>query len=171
MRPRNVPVDARSMPIESAEFRRILGHWSTGVAIICARSPDGSPCGLTANAVCSLSLEPPLILVCVEKTADSHDCIRDAGAFAVNVLAAEHELTARKFAADDGPAKFEGVAYHDSSNGSPVLDDALAWIDCTVHAVYPGGDHTIFVGNVVAGDAVDGEPLLYYRGGYRRAGP
>lgn len=170
MRPRNVPADARSMPVESAEFRRILGHWSTGVAIVCARSPDGRPCGLTANAFSSLSLDPPLVLVCVEKTADSHDCIRAAGAFAISILAADDELTARKFAADDGSAKFDGVAYRLTPNGSPVLDDALAWVDCTLHAAYPGGDHTIFVGAVVAGDAVDGDPLLYYRGGYRRAG-
>lgn len=171
MRPRNVPADARSMPVESAEFRRILGHWSTGVAIVCARAPDGHPCGLTANAFCSLSLDPPLVLVCVEKTADSHDCIRAAGAFAISVLASNDELTARRFAANDGNDKFEGVAYHTTPSGSPALDDALAWVDCTVHAVYPGGDHTIFVGAVVGGDAVEGEPLLYYRGGYRGVGP
>jgi flavin reductase (DIM6/NTAB) family NADH-FMN oxidoreductase RutF len=158
------------MPVESAEFRRILGHWSTGVAVVGARTPDGRLCGLTANAFCSLSLDPPLVLVCVEHTADTHDCIRAADAFAISVLAAHDERTARHFA-DGARDKFAGVAWHSApTTGSPVLDHALAWVDCALHAAYAGGDHTIFVGAVMAGDASDGEPLLYYRGGYGRPG-
>lgn len=172
MGPRNAVADARSMPIESAEFRRILGHWSTGVAVVTARTPDGSLCGLTANAFSSLSLQPPLVLVCVEHSADTHDCIRDAGAFAISVLAADDERTARRFAGEaDGTDKFEGVAWRESVTGSPVLDEALAWVDCNVATEHVAGDHTIFIGQVVAGDAVEGEPLLYYRGGYHRVCP
>ena len=155
------------MPIESDEFRRILGHWATGVSVVTARHPDGSPCGLTANAFSSLSLHPPLVLVCVEHSADTYDCIRAAGAFAISVLAADGERTARRFAGEaDGADKFEGVAWHQSPNGSIVLDEALAWVDCNVVAEHVAGDHTIFVGEVLTGDAVEGQPLIYYRGGY-----
>jgi flavin reductase (DIM6/NTAB) family NADH-FMN oxidoreductase RutF len=156
------------MPIDSSEFRRILGHWVTGVSVVAARAPDGTPCGLTANAVASLSLQPPLVLVCVDHSADSHDCIRDAGAFSLNVLASDQERLARRFAAWDIAHKFDGVAYHLEVTGAPVLDDALAWVDCRVSQSIPGGDHTVFIGEVVGGDAREGAPLLYYRGGYGR---
>ncbi len=172
MRSRNAVADARSMPIESAEFRRILGHWSTGVAIVTARAADGGLCGLTANAFTSLSLHPPLVLVCVEHGSATHACIRAAAAFAISVLAEDDETAARRFAADaDGGDKFAGIAWHEAVTGSPVLADALAWVDCRLTAEHPGGDHTIFIGEVVAGDAVDGEPLLYYRGGYHGVSP
>jgi flavin reductase (DIM6/NTAB) family NADH-FMN oxidoreductase RutF len=157
--------------MESPEFRRILGHWASGVSIVTTRTPDGRACGLTANAVASLSLEPLLVLVCVEKNADTHDCIRSAAAFAVNILNSESETLARRFAAWEVDRKFDGLAYHDGPTGNPILDDALAWVDCRLHSEFDGGDHTIFVGGVVAGDAVEGSPLLYYRGGYGRFTP
>lgn len=154
------------MPIDESEFRRILGHWATGVAVATATAPDGRPCGLTANAFCSVSLEPPLILVCVEQDADSHDCIRAAGTFAINILNDRDERLARHFAGDNPGEKFTGIAWHPGSAGAPLLDDALAWIECRLQAEHPGGDHTIFVGAVTGGHAGDGTPLLYYRGGY-----
>lgn len=157
--------------MDSAEFRRILGHWGSGVGIVTTRTPDGRACGLTANTVTSLSLDPLLVLVCVEKSADTHDCIRSAHAFAVNILNSEGERMARRFAAWEIDRKFDGLAYHEEQTGSPVLDDALAWVDCRLHSEYDGGDHTIFVGEVLAGDAVEGSPLLYYRGGYGRFTP
>lgn len=156
------------MAIETSEFRRILGHWVSGVAVVAARAPDGQPCGLTANAVASVSLQPPLILVCIDHAADSHDCIRDAGSFSVNVLASDQERLSRRFAAWDLARKFEGVAWSMGVTGAPILDDVLAWIECRIHAVHPAGDHSIFVGEVIAGDAREGVPLLYYRGGYGR---
>ena len=156
------------MTMDSAEFRRIFGHWASGVGVVTTRNSAGRACGLTANAVASLSLEPLLVLVCVEKTADSHDCIVEAGSFAINVLKSEDERIARRFAASEVDAKFDGLAYHESGTGSPILDDALAWVDCDLHAQFDGGDHSIFVGRVLAGDAVEGTPLLYYRGGYGR---
>ena len=154
------------MPIDESEFRRILGHWATGVAVATATAPDGRPCGLTANAFCSVSLEPPLILVCVEHDADSHDCIRAAGTFAINILNDQNERLARHFAGDNHDEKFAGVAWRVGAAGAPILDDALAWVECRLHAEHPGGDHTIFVGAVTGGDAGDGAPLVYYRGGY-----
>lgn len=154
--------------MESSEFRRILGHWVSGVSIVATKKVDGQLCGLTANAIVSVSLNPPLVLVCVEHGADSHDCIRTAGIFSVNVLCSDQERIARRFATWEVNTKFEGLAFHEETTGAPVLDSALAWVDCRVHAEFPAGDHTIFVGEVLAGDAQEGAPLIYYRGGYGR---
>lgn len=157
------------MSFEAAEFRRILGHLATGVAVVSAADPQsGDPRGLTANAVASVSLDPPLVLACVERTADTHACIERAGAFAVSILGADDEALARRFADYPSDRKFSGAAYRSEVTGAPVLDEALAWVDCRVWASYDGGDHTIFVGEVLAGDAGDGSPLLYFRGGYGR---
>jgi flavin reductase (DIM6/NTAB) family NADH-FMN oxidoreductase RutF len=157
--------------LDSAEFRRVLGHWASGVAIVTTRTPEGRACGLTANAFTSLALNPLLVLVCIEKDADTHDCVRAAGTFAVNILNAECERLARRFAAWEIDRKFDGLAFHEEQTGAPVLDDALAWVDCRLHDEYDGGDHTIFVGEVLAGNAREGTPLLYYRGGYGRLTP
>ena len=157
--------------MDPAEFRRILGHWTTGVAVVATVTADGEPRGLTANAVASVSLDPPLVLACIERIADTHDAIAAGGCFSVNILAQHDERTARRFAGDDLSDKFIGVAHHPGPSGAPVLDDALAWVDCRVHATYTGGDHSIFIGEVVGGDAHEGEPLLYYRGGYARLTP
>ena len=154
--------------MEAEEFKRILGHWASGVAIVASTGADGKPCGLTANAVASVSLKPPLVLVCIEHSADTHDCVRDSGYFSVNVLESSHERLARRFSAWEVGAKFEGIAFHPETTGAPVLDEALAWVDCRVTAQHDGGDHTIFVGEVLAGDAREGTPLIYYRGGYGR---
>lgn len=155
------------MSIDAAEFRRVLGHFVTGVTIVTARQAGSDePVGLTVNAMASLSLDPPLVLVCIERSADSHDSIHDAEAFAVNVLAAGQETLSRRFAELAPERKFDGVAWSTATTGAPVLGDTLAWVDCRIQARYPGGDHTIFVGQVVDADAREGAPLLYYRGGY-----
>jgi len=161
----------RGKPLDSSEFRRILGHWVTGVAVLGARAADGRPCGLTANAVTSLSLDPPLVLACVERVADTHACVTAAGAFALSILRHDQERIARRFAATDSAQKFQGVAYREERTGAPVLEDALAWLDCRLWAAYEGGDHTIFVGEILAGDAADGVPLAYYRSGFARLTP
>lgn len=160
------------MSIEQDEFRRVLGHFPTGVTVVTTRDPDsGEPIGLTVNAFASLSLEPPLVLACVERSADSHDVIRRAGVFAVNVLDQEAERISRRFATWDAETKFDGLAHREEVTGAPVLDVALAWVDCRVHDAFGAGDHTVFVGAVVAADAHEGTPLLYYRGGYGRLAP
>ncbi|HEX9107403.1 MAG TPA: flavin reductase family protein [Longimicrobiales bacterium] len=157
--------------MDASEFRRILGHWGTGVAVVTTRLPDGRPWGLTANAFASVSLQPPLVLVCVDLTSDTHAGLRAAGFFAVSVLAAEQERIARRFADGDVVDKFEGIAWRAEATGAPVLEDVTAWVDCRVEAEHPAGDHSIFVGEVVAGDAGGAAPLLYYRGGYGRFEP
>jgi flavin reductase (DIM6/NTAB) family NADH-FMN oxidoreductase RutF len=159
------------MKLDSAEFRRILGHWATGVAVVATRTPGGEPVGLTANAVTSLSLDPPLVLVCVDHASDSLDHIRQAGSFSVNMLREGDERTARRFAEGDGTGRFDGIAWRDHLTGSPVLDEALAWVECRIRREHDGGDHVIFIGEVIAGDAAEGSPLVFYRGGYARMTP
>ncbi|CAN5388864.1 flavin reductase family protein [soil metagenome] len=155
--------------MEPSEFRRVMGHFPTGVAVVTGRRADGTPCGLTVNAFCSVSLDPALVLVCIEHNSMSHGCIMDTGAFVVNVLEQTRgEGLARRFSTWGVGDKFHGIAYREESSGAPVLEDALAWIDCRVWNSYPGGDHTIFVGEVTAADAREGTPLVYYRGGYGR---
>lgn len=158
--------------IDSADFRRVVSHFASGVTVVTTLLPDGRPCGLTASAVCSVSLDPTMILVCVERAAASHECIENTGIFAVNVLGeGKGETLARRFAGHNLDGKFEGVAYRPEHTGAPVLDEALAWLDCRVAERCTGGDHTVFVGEVVAADTSDGAPLLYYRGGYGRFAP
>ncbi|MGQ0561709.1 MAG: flavin reductase family protein [Gemmatimonadota bacterium] len=157
--------------LDASEFRRILGHWGSGVAVVATRKRGDRLCGLTVNAFASVSLDPPLVLVCVERNADSHDCIRAAGFFSVNVLSSDQERVARRFANWEVDTKFEGLGFRIEATGAPILDDALAWVDCRIWAEYEGGDHTIFIGEVVAGDAREDAPLLFYRGGYGRLVP
>jgi len=158
------------MQIDPSEFRRVLGHFVTGVTVLTTRRSDATPAGLTLNAFASLSLRPPLVLACVDRASDTHDWIAAAGVFAVNVLAEGQERIARRFA-DEVDRRFEGIAWHAETTGSPVLEGVLAWVDCRVASTAAGGDHTIFVGEVVAADAHEGVPLLFYRGGYGRFTP
>lgn len=159
--------------IDISDFRRVVGHFASGVTVVTSQRPDGRPCGLTASAVCSVSLDPTLVLVCVEKSTESHRCIEESGVFAVNVLAGDGqgETLARRFSEPRVEDKFMGIAYHPAHTGAPVLDGALAWLDCRLSDRCTGGDHTIFIGEVMAADACEGTPLLYYRGGYGRFAP
>jgi flavin reductase (DIM6/NTAB) family NADH-FMN oxidoreductase RutF len=154
------------------EFRRVLGHLATGVTVVTTLDVDGRPAGLTASAVTSVSLDPPLILVCVAHTAQSYSAFVAHGKFAVNLLHADHEAVARRFASSGGGAeKFESIGYRQGALGLPILKDALAEIECTLVHSYPAGDHTIFVGQVEAADCHGDtglEPLLYYRGRFSR---
>ncbi len=156
------------------DFRRVLGHFCSGVTVITTWDTMGRPTGLTASAFTSVSLDPPLVLVCVAHKAQSYQALADGNRFVVNVLALSQEPVSNRFATSpvaDPAEKFVGIGYRQGALGLPVLKDSLAELECaTVHA-YPAGDHTIFVGRVEAaecrGDA-GLEPLLYYRGKYRR---
>lgn len=155
--------------IDQSEFRRVIGHFATGVTIVTTSREDGSAAGLTVSAVSSLSLDPTLVLACVDRNSETLPFLERAGFFAVNVLEeGKGETLARRFAGGGAEEKFRGVAWRPERTGAPVLDEALAWMDCRVTAVVPGGDHTIFVGEVLAADAREGTPLLYYRGGFGR---
>ena len=158
--------------IDPSEFRRVMGHFPTGVSIVTTLDPDHGPCGLTVNAFASVSLDPTLVLICIERASDSHDCIERSGFYAVNVLEGERgESLSRRFATWGLRDKFAGLAYSDRATGAPVLEAALAWADCRVTQALAAGDHTIFIGEVVEADAREGRPLVYYRGGYGRFEP
>jgi flavin reductase (DIM6/NTAB) family NADH-FMN oxidoreductase RutF len=157
------------------DFRRVLGHFASGVTVVTTWDSEGQPAGLTASSFTSVSLDPPLVLVCVALMAQSYQALHAHGRFAVNVLNLEHEHIARRFASSAGAAeKFEGMAYRPGSLGLPILENALAEIECTTVHVYPAGDHTIFVGQVEAAECRGDsglEPLLYYRGRFHRLHP
>ena len=133
--------------------------------MVTTKAADGSDQGMTVSAFCSLSLEPPLVLICIEKTASVHEALTRAPSFVVNVLSAKQEQLARRFAIVDID-RFEGVGFSRSGDGIAVLDDVLAVIECNRFSLLDGGDHTIVIGEVEAGRAEIGTPLLYYRGGY-----
>lgn len=147
-----------------------MGHFATGVTIVTTRYANGQLTGLTANAVSSVSLQPPLVLVCVDKTAESYPAFAESKVFAVNFLTQHQETLSRRFAQSGGD-KFAGVGYAIGATGSPILESALGYMDCELRHAFDAGDHTIFVGEVEALAATDGsDPLLYFRGGYRQLG-
>ncbi len=148
------------------EFRKAIGHFATGVTIVTTRHGDHLH-GMTANAVTSVSLNPLLVLVCVDKTADTHDILLNAGFFAVNILAKEQEEICVRFAEKDADwtHRLEGVAHHFAATGAPIIDGSLAYLDCRTVSEHHGGDHTIFIGQVVdAKELRDGPPLVFYKG-------
>jgi flavin reductase (DIM6/NTAB) family NADH-FMN oxidoreductase RutF len=146
----------------------VIGRFATGVAIVTCQDADG-PAGLTTNAVTSLSLDPLLLLVCFDNSSRTLAAVRSARRFAVNVLRAGQEDLAAVFASKRvAREKFEAVT-HTVAHGVPVLDDALAWVACDLVELLPGGDHTIGIGSVVGGGAAEGEPLVFYGGGYLTA--
>jgi flavin reductase (DIM6/NTAB) family NADH-FMN oxidoreductase RutF len=158
------------MAMDAARFRQIFGHFATGVTVV-TTAHEGWLHGMTANAVASLSLNPLLLLVCVDKTANMHSQIAKAGRFAVNILTDDQEDISRTFAATTEPEQggLQSVAYRLGDHGSPIIDDALAFLECEVVDRAEGGDHTIYIASVVGGDLLEeGAPLLFYRGGYRR---
>ena len=120
---------------------------------------------MTVSSVASLSLDPPLLLLCLDHAADAHDALVAAPRFAVNILTAGQESLSRRFA-ETRADRFDGVPWRGSGQGVPLLEAALAWIECERHAIHAGGDHSILVGRVTGGAARDGTPLVHYRGGY-----
>jgi flavin reductase (DIM6/NTAB) family NADH-FMN oxidoreductase RutF len=151
--------------IDPDHFRQLLGRFATGVTVLTVATPERTALGMTANSLASVSLQPPLISVCVDREAEMHEAILRAPEFVVNVLSSPQEALARRFA-DQHEDRFEGIGYHLSAEGLILLDGALAHIECQRHSQYPGGDHTIVLGRVVGGTTGEGRPLLYYRGGY-----
>ena len=153
--------------ISPDDFRRVLGHFASGVTIISTFDGDARPAGLTASAFTSVSLDPHLILVCVDHKAQSFPAMQASGRFAVNILAIGQDALSKRFAVSGGD-KFDGLAWSTGPAGLPLLSGALAALECHTVQAYPGGDHTIFVGLVEAVRAGPAEPLLYYKGKYNR---
>lgn len=151
------------MGVDAASFRAVLGQWPTGVAVI-TTALDGGWHGMTASSFSSVSLEPPLVSVCIDRGIPSHDRIARAGVFAVNILGKDHVELGKRFAgATVSQSRFDGVAATTAKTGAPVLEEAIGWVDCTLFAAHEAGDHTIFVGEVLAADTPRvGAPLLYH---------
>lgn len=154
------------MPFDSKKQRLILGHFATGVTVVTTGGIAGDH-GMTANAVASLSLDPPLVLVAVDKRTLTLEHLMKNRCFAVNILRLDQEELSRRFAMP-GPKDFSDLSTTSAVTASPILADCLGYLDCKVVEILPGGDHEIFVGEILAGEHLGGEPLLYYSGAYRR---
>lgn len=147
------------------EQRRIMGMFATGVSVVTTGQADAG-WAMTANSILSLSLTPPLILFAVDLRNTMCERLTESAAFAVNILRHDQEDLSQRFAAP-GPKSLEGIAVRVVQTGAPVFRDALAWLDCRLTERLPGGDHEIFIGRIVAGDAKSGAPLLFFGGAYR----
>ena len=150
------------------DFRKVLSHFGSGVTVVTTSDSDKRPTGLTCSAFASVSLDPPLVLVCVDHKAQSFPALRDHGRFAVNILRADQEEVSRRFATSKILDKFEGVPHTISDLGLPLVEGALAHLECVTVSTHVEGDHTIFVGRVERAGAPGGEPLLYFKGRYER---
>lgn len=158
------------MRLDSASFRRALGQFAAGVTVVTTRDAEGRPRGLTVSSFCSVSLHPPLVLVCIDRHADAHPAIAATGIFGVSVLSEAQEEVSRRFAGR-GQGRFSGIDLLAGANGAPLLPGALAHLECRVVATHPGGDHSIFVGQVTRLDVHPGQPLLHHASAYRRLRP
>jgi len=158
--------------VSAADFRHAIGHFPTGVTVVTSVGIDGQPVGTTANAVSSLSLDPPLILVCFDRSSQTLEAVLAHGAFAVNVLGARQEHLSANFARRGLAAAWDGVRHRPGRTGSPRLHGVLATLECTVEHRLPGGDHEIVVGRVrdVETSAAEAPPLVFWRGRYEALG-
>ena len=151
------------------EFRRACSRYATGVSVTTVEGADGVPQGLTVNSFTSVSLAPPLVLVCIDKAADTHSHFLAANGFAINILAEEQIDLSRHFATFAGD-RFDGISWQPGLHGAPILEGVLASLECAMHARFDGGDHTIFVGQVERVTVHPRTPLVYFAGAYRKLG-
>ncbi len=155
------------MAIDPQELRRVMGHFVTGVTVITTKDKEGKPFGLTANAFTSLSLNPPLVLICIDKSVQCYSCFEESRLFAVNILSEDQEEISRRFATK-GIEKFAGIKWHLSERGLALLDEVMGYMECGVVQSYEGGDHTIYVGEILDAKAVGDRPLIFFKGKYHR---
>jgi flavin reductase (DIM6/NTAB) family NADH-FMN oxidoreductase RutF len=164
-----VEASAARNEFSAKEFRSALGSFATGVTVVTTQGEEHGY-GMTANAFSSVSLDPPLVLVCVIAGSEGSDHIRQNRCFAVNILAAEQEPISRYFSSKERPKgrdAFSEVAHRTEATGSPILDGVVSYLDCGLHVTLQAGDHDIFIGEVLAlGIADDAKPLLFAGGGY-----
>lgn len=153
--------------IDPETFRRVSAQFATGVAISTVRAPDGTPHGLTVNSFTSVSLSPPLILICIGDLCQILPWFRVSPFFAVNFLTADQQALAVIFA-EKTDNRFEGVEWYAAPNGSPLLPNSLGWMECRLEDVVEAGDHSILIGEVVAADSRDGPGLVYFNRSYSR---
>lgn len=153
------------MPVSEEEFRQALSRFASGVSVVTTRGADGKPHGITVSAFCSVSLVPPQVLICIEKVTASHPAFLESRAYIVNILRRSQVDLSERFAA---PAldKFGDIPFHPGIEGIPVLENALANIECRITHSFDGGDHTIFIGAVEKVVYHEDEPLIYYQSDY-----
>lgn len=153
------------MPIDDARFKDAMSHFTSGVTVVTTEH-DGTSYGMTVASFASLSLHPPLVLVCVERTVKTHDALHAAGKFGVSILSSEQAAVSNRFASKSDD-KFAGMNVRRGEHGVPLVEGAICTLECRVHSELPGGDHTIFVGEVLDAQMGEGAPLVYYRSAYR----
>lgn len=151
--------------IDADTFRSVLGRFASGVTIVTTHDAQGVDHGMTVSAFCSLSLDPPLVVFCVDHAASMHDLLLDHPTCGVSILSSNQEAYSRRFADQDNE-RFDGIAYSRGESGAVLLEDALAHLECRLVAHHDGGDHTLFIAQVDRAEPRHGRPLLYYRGGY-----
>jgi flavin reductase (DIM6/NTAB) family NADH-FMN oxidoreductase RutF len=151
--------------IDPDTFRSVLGRFASGVTIVTARDDAGVDHGMTVSAFCSLSLDPPLVLLCVDHAASMYELLLTHPQFGISILSSNQEAYSRRFADPDSD-RFDGIAYSRGESGVVLLEESLAHLECRVTEHYGGGDHTIFIAEVEHAEPRDGRPLMYYRGGY-----
>ncbi len=157
------------MPISPDDFRNTLSRFASGVTVVTTKDAAGNLHGITVSAFSSVSLEPPLVLICIEKATGSHYAFIESKMFVVNILSAEQVTLSERFASQIA-GKFDGIDLTHNVDGLPLLSGCLANLECRVVDVCDGGDHTIFVGEVENSAVFDGDPLVYFRSDYGRLG-
>lgn len=155
------------MAIDAQELRRVMGHFATGVTVITTKDKSGAPNGLTANAFMSLSLEPPLVIISVDKKATCYPCFELENGFTVNFLSEDQEEISRRFATK-GADKFADLKWRPGANGAALIEGVLGSVECKINECYDGGDHTIVVGEILSVAANGDRPLLFFKGKYQR---
>lgn len=161
------------MGIDAETFRAVMSRWASGVTVVTCRREGGGAHGMTASAFSSVSLDPPLALVCVDRRHRTHRYIEEQGCFGIHVLGAEMEEVSNRcagFLGEEGHW-LEDLQPTTESSGAPILKQSLAWMDCSLWRAYDGGDHTIYIGEILAGGAREGQPLLWFERGYRSLEP
>jgi flavin reductase (DIM6/NTAB) family NADH-FMN oxidoreductase RutF len=148
-----------------------MGCFPTGVTVVAARDADGTPFGLTVSSLTSVSLDPPLILVCVDRRASSHDRLVSASSFTVSVLSDQQVGVAERFASEPSEGRFDDVSWREVASGDPVVEGTTAWLSCARESVYGGGDHSIVLGRVEAAGESGTDALAFYRGSFVRMSP
>lgn len=154
------------MPLDADTFRSVLGRFASGVTVLTTRDAAGVDHGMTVTAFCSVSLVPPLVLACVDRSTEMYKVLDVGRAIAFNVLSSHQEFLSRRFSEGDGTGRFDGIGFSRGSEDIVILDDVLAFLECRVTDRFDGGDHVIFVARVDHAESRELRPLLHYRGGY-----
>jgi len=154
------------VPLDPDSFRSVLGRFASGVTVVTATDGEGRDHGMTVSAFCSLSLTPPLVLACVDRSASMNAMLVAPLHFVVNILASHQEALSRRFSGLDAARRFDGIGFTRSIGGAPVLGEVVAYLECRLVSRHDEGDHAIVVGHVETAESEENRPLLYYRGGY-----